>query len=114
MCLLLCVQLVNMSLFVPSWMHPGNVKTDLTESLIELIAEGFVHESDLTYANMHNTATSSTSLNEETLEDLHLTETTDIDFLLLTFSDVEHNYYKYTPDLKTHVFSVVMPPPDFC
>jgi hypothetical protein len=95
-------------------MHPGNVKADLTESLLELIVEGLVHDADMTYANMDDTATSSISLNEETLEDLHLTETTDIDFLLLTFSDVEHNYYRYTPDIKNHVFSVVMPPPDFC
>lgn len=82
--------------------------------MLELVVEGFAHDSDMAYVNIDDTATSSPALNEETLEDLHLPETTDFDFMLLSFSDMEHNYYRYTPDIKTHVFSVVTPPPDFC
>lgn len=113
MLLLLCVQLFNVCLYVPAWMHPGHVKADLTESILELILEGITNDAN-TMRTYDEGSPSSPSFAEEILEDLHLTKASKLDFTLSVFSQVQHNYYRYTADLKNHVFAVVYPPPDFC
>jgi hypothetical protein len=95
-------------------MHPGKAKADLTETVLELVVEGFTYNSHMMYAYMGEDGSNSATLNEETLEDLHPPESKDIDFTLRAFSMVQHNYYHFTPDVKYRVLSVVTPPPDFC
>lgn len=105
----------NVCVYLPSYAFPNGGNVDLTDSLLELIVEGISHN--------HNTmdtdgdadgSNTFPTFNEETLEDLHPPEENVIDFALYTRVQVEHNYYHFTPDIKTHVLSVVSPPPDFC
>lgn len=95
-------------------MYPGGGKADLKDSVLELVLD-WVHEGPQIIYGQNAETSHYPPLNEEViLEDLHPPEEQQIDFGLTAFAAVEHNYYHFTPDLKTHVLSVVCPPPDFC
>ncbi len=113
--LLLCMQLFNICVYLPSWAFPGNKKADLTDSVVELIVEAVGQDNTIMCAtgNTDNTSSSPT-INEEILEDLHPPDEYKLDFSLLSHWEIGRNHYHFTPDLKTHVLSVVSPPPDFC
>lgn len=111
--LILCLQMFNICVYLPSWMYPGVAQGDLTESVIELIVEGATGDQTTMYSERGN-STNAPTINEEILEDLHPPEEYGLALHLQPHTPVAHNYYHFTPDIKTHVFSVVYPPPDFC
>lgn len=113
--LFLCIQLINVCVYIPSWMYPGPSKADLTESVVELLLEAVLDDSMIMSDYQTEGSASFPTLNEEVMqEDLHAADTEGFDFSLFASSQVRHNHYHYTADIKTHVFSVVYPPPDFC
>lgn len=115
MALFLCLQLFNACVYIPSWMYPGPSKADLTESVVELLLETMFDDSNLMCDYQTQGSPDFPSMSEEEMmEDLDITDTHIIDFSLFAFSQVQHNYYHYTTDIKSHVRSVVSPPPDFC
>ncbi len=115
MALFLCLQLVNICVYIPSWMYPGTPKADLTESVVELLLEGIMQDSKIMSDNKTDDSSSYPTLNEEILmEDLHPAEESILDFSLFANALFGTGYYHYNTDIKTHVLSVVSPPPDFC
>ena len=113
--LFLCLQLINICVYIPSWMYPGQPKADMTESVLELVVESVSHNEHTMYDADNCETSNYPTLNEEILlEDLHPPEDLAIKLTVLGNSLLEHNYYHFTPDIKDHVLSVVSPPPDVC
>ena len=95
-------------------MYPGDVKLDLTETLLELTLESATGE-NIMHDGMHEDDASSSSSQpqaNEILEDLHPPDEDPLTFEIPLFSTFSSSTYHYTVDQKDHVLSVVSPPPE--
>lgn len=115
MALFLCLQLVNICVYIPSWMYPGAPKADLTQSVVELLVEAISQDATIMVDKKTGDSSNYPTLNEEILmEDLHPAEESNTDISLFANYLFGTGHYHFAADLKTHALSVVSPPPDFC
>jgi len=112
--LLLCLQMFNVCVYVPAWMFPTVYHIDITESVLELAVEAIANDRSIMFNDETGDTNPSQAYGLQILEDLHPPEEEQLEFLLFAHAPIENNYYHFTPDIKTYVFSVVSPPPDFC
>ena len=69
--LLLCVQMINVCVYVPAWMFPTVEHIDLTESVLELAVEAIANDRNIMFDSKTGDSNTSQAFGLQILEDLH-------------------------------------------